>query len=442
MEIAMKAWAKPVGYIRESQDDADQTPEAQKAGQTAAVIALAKRDGYTLESGAIFDDWDRSADERKRSQRHGSRDMLVAVRAGEVSAIYARSVDRLYRSVKDYVELRSICAEYGVKIVTTREGVVGGAGLPMDLAFAQMGAVFAELELNTTKVRMAYGKATLRKKIAAGEVNAKTGRPYREGREPYGVLPGESWEVVVAAFDETGSFLAAARKLNTDGVPTRLGRPWEVGTVSRIIRAHNLSVPTVGRRGVRARSRRIFSGLLRCVCGETLTSSPSSWRSADGVTHSGSVRYLCRSGIKDARHGKYQVAEPIICAWAEGQIAVALESLPVRAAPFDLGADGEKAAAIEAKRARIIDLYADGLIDKAKRDARLATLKLTEAQMQTANEWAGLVDTWSWDRDPGLVNADLRRLWQYVQLGTDLRPVRASWVPAANLWDELGPVPY
>lgn len=167
----------------------------------------------------------------------------------------------------------------------------------------------------------------------------------------------------------------------------------------------------------------------------------SSWKSADGVRHPGVVRYLCRSGYLNVAHGRCQVNEKRILEWAKATLEAA--DLPVRFAQSTGGTSpAMEMAAIEAKRKRILENYEDGLIDKARRDARLAPLKMAEEKIERGGMiFAGLTETFDWSRDPGLVNADLRKMWQRVDLGPDLLPVRVLWWPTER-WDELGPLPF
>ncbi|MGZ6379011.1 MAG: recombinase family protein, partial [Candidatus Limnocylindrales bacterium] len=172
----------PIAYLRRSTADADDPGDVSREGQEAAIRELARREGYNGEL-VVQDDWNRSADEAKEGRRAGYLAMLAAVERGEVSAIYAASLDRLYRSMRTFVRLTDSAKAHGTKIVTLREGVLGGDGSPMAQAFAQITAVFSELELNTTKSRAASRNAVWQKR---GDYVGRVPYGFSRPRDEYG----------------------------------------------------------------------------------------------------------------------------------------------------------------------------------------------------------------------------------------------------------------
>ena len=76
--------------------------------------------------------------------------------------------------MRTFVRLTDAAKAHGARVVTLREGVLGGDGSPMAQAFAQITAVFSELELNTAKARARGGIASRRRRGDA------------LGRPPYG----------------------------------------------------------------------------------------------------------------------------------------------------------------------------------------------------------------------------------------------------------------
>ena len=92
---------------------------------------------------------------------------------------------------------------------------------------------------------------------------------------------------------------------------------------------------------------------------------------------------------------------------------------------------GDTTAAREAlleRRARIADNYESGLIDRGTRDAKVAEIAADIMLLEAADKVVRLPDPadidWS---DPAGVNTVLRAFWEYVELGPDMKPVRALW---------------
>lgn len=77
--------------------------------------------------------------------------------------------------------------------------------------------------------------STMRMKAAKDRIRTRTGRC--EGRKPYGSKPGE--EATLARMKELFAsdlgFQKIADTLNAEGLPSREGKPWRVGSVHRII---------------------------------------------------------------------------------------------------------------------------------------------------------------------------------------------------------------
>jgi hypothetical protein len=67
------------------------------------------------------------------------------------------------------------------------------------------------------------------------QLRAKAAGFVPQSRTMYGAWPGESREAVVAAYREAGSYAAAGRLLDAQGVPTRKGAPWQPSMVAWIV---------------------------------------------------------------------------------------------------------------------------------------------------------------------------------------------------------------
>jgi DNA invertase Pin-like site-specific DNA recombinase len=407
----------PIAYVRRSSADANNPGDVSREAQENAVHELAKREGHNGDL-RILTDWDRSADEAKESSRTAFLAMLAAIERGEVSAVYAASLDRLYRSLRTFVRLTDAAKAHDVRIVTLREGVLGGDGSPMAQAFAEITAVFSGLELRTTKARAAGALAVRRHR---GDHIGRVGYGYRLARNAAGAIvaepdPEHPLEPIIEAVREAGSILGGAKLLGRRGVPPPAGGPrWGSTTLRRIIeRAAPELVPTAGPSGRRTPTHSVLAQLLVCHCGHVLTPDPS--------RHA----YRCTIGNRTGReaHGPLWVSEKALLPWLKAEAA------RVRL-PRDVSEvrDADKARALDlsARRARIVESYIEGLIDKEDRDARLGAI---DAELETLEASEVVLDfsptvDWSWD--PERLGAVLRTFWRYVQLGPDLLPVSATW---------------
>lgn len=283
----------PVAYIRRSSADDDNPGDVSRAAQEAAVRELAHRDGHNGDL-RVFDDWNRSADQDKEAKRAAFASMLADIEAGRVSAVYAYALDRLYRSMRTFVRLTEAAKAHDVRVVTLREGVLGGDGSPMAQAFAQITAVFSELELNTAKAR------------ARGAMAARRQRGDRFGHAPYGFRHVRDHGRIVRepdtlrplapvldAYREAGSVLGACRLLEARGIPApRGGERWATSALTRIIEENAPDLlPRRTAAGLRTPSRALLAQLLRCpFCGRMLTPN----------VHRGQL--YCANGPREAGH--------------------------------------------------------------------------------------------------------------------------------------------
>lgn len=402
--------AQPVAYIRRSVARRGDPGDVSREFQTEKVRALANGDGRTLR---ILDaDWGISADREKTHKRLAFLDLMAAVERGEVSTIYAFALDRLARSVQWSARLLDACEDAGTVIVTGE-----GRFDPADDRDRSMFHFYAMQNEGTLRGMKAKAKASVGSRQRRGDAIGQ--RPYgevrtlRDGRV---VGKGEDVARVVRTFQEAGSYFTAARLLNERKVPSQSGRQWFPRTVQRIVnRADPKTVPLGQRRGVRAFGSRLFSGLLVCHCGAPMGQTTSNW----------SIKYRCPVGAANDDHGKpYVVSE-----------ARLLDDMQEEAAHLDVphdryeavAADEVKRAALEAKHERWVEQYGEGLIDKATRDTKLAAIRAEETTLDAAQILIDIPAAVDWEQEPGAVNAVLRALWERVELGPDLMPVRFVW---------------
>jgi DNA invertase Pin-like site-specific DNA recombinase len=415
----------PIAYIRRSSADAANPGDVSREAQEQAVHELARREGHNGDL-RILTDWDRSADESKESKRTAYVSMLAALERGEVSAIYAASLDRLYRSLRTFVRLTDAAKAHDVRIVTLREGVLGGDGSPMAQAFAQMTAIFSELELNTTKARAASAKAVLRDR---GQYDGRVGYGYRFARTATGDLrrddrgativesdPDHPLEPIIAAVREAGSLLGGCKLLQARGVPAPDGGTvWGSTTLRRIItRAAPELIPPPGPYGRRTPRHSALAQLLVCHCGHVLTPEPA--------RHAYRCYQLNRTG--SAVHGKGFVTESALLPYLRAEAArltVPGDALEV------VEVDASRAEAIRGRLARLTELYLDGLIDRERfdRDKAAAEGDLDAIESRAAIEALPPEIEWTWR--PERLNAVLRSIWVSIQLDNDMRPERVDW---------------
>jgi DNA invertase Pin-like site-specific DNA recombinase len=427
----MMTSAQPVAYIRRSVASRADPGDVSREFQTEEVRRLAGDDADRL---VIIDrDWGRSAATDKTGRRLAFLAMLEDIEAGDVSALYAYSADRLARSVEWSARLLNACRRAGVTI-TTGEGTFR----PDDDAATDL-----------FNFRAVVNESTLRQmeKKARATVARRKARNVEAGREPNAGLGGKPYgpEVtaqVLAAYDQAGSFLGACKLLTAPvgaevwsrgrlvgtglGVPSRLsGRPnprqnggtygWNFRTVGRIVRRERSDVPKVGRQGAAQRPRRLLSGLLVCHCGQILAPN-------------GSANYTCRQAHNDSSHSRpYTVGERLLLPWLKAELAHL--RLPVDAVTMGREASAERADLVT-QRERLALGYARGGLTQATYEAedgalvaRLAELGDTEDAADVSpilpEEW----DTWT----PGDLDRYIRSILERVDLGPDMRPVSATW---------------
>jgi hypothetical protein len=74
----------------------------------------------------------------------------------------------------------------------------------------------------------------------------------------------------------------------------------------------------------------------------------------------------------------------------------------------------------------VLENYEDGLIDKVNRDRKLMAIDDQLSTLAAEQTIAAIpaID-WAWSAES--LNSALRALWDHVDLGDDLMPIRAVW---------------
>ena len=388
-------------YIRRSVSRRGDPGDASRTFQTEAVRRMAGADAASL---VIIDqDWGRSAATEHTAKRLAFLELMERIERGEVSTLYAYSCDRLARSVQWSARLLDACEAAGTAIVTGE-----GRFAPTDDGARVTFQVLAVMNENAVRAMQRKSKATIGVRRARGD---------RLGPAPYGERPGEDFGSVLTAYRDARGYQATARLLNERGVHSRLGRPWTASTVRAMLRARAPELLPAGKRVQAAAATYLFSGLLRCPFDQTLLAAK--------MNHGRWPGYQCRRAAELPGHPRpFAVSEAIIRPWLEAEAA------KLRVPGAGLPAVGDEATAeratLEARKRRVADNYEDGLINRAARDAKVAAIE-EEAEKIERRQIVGIVPPaidWSWP--VARVNAVLRALWEYVDLGVDLRPVRAE----------------
>ena len=386
----------PVAYIRRSVARRNDPGDISREFQVDKVVALANGDGASLR--IIDADWGRSAAREHTQRRLAFLELLEQIRAGQVSALYAFSADRLARSVRWSAQLLDYCEDAGTTIVTTE-----GRFPPGDDGARMLFQMLAVMNENAVRGMTAKAKATVAIRKARGD---------NMGRKPYGAYPGEDPQHVIDAFVKAGSYLEAARALNAEAWPTRFpGAAWDPTTVRHVVKRHAPQlVPPRTRRGSKTRQTRLFAGLLVCRCGHVLTSMPTKW----------GPRYYCRWGHTGTHAAPYTVAEskllPLIRAEAD---RLALPDKVVVEQETSRQRDD-----LEARRERIIDMVETGTITRQEAEPRLAAVaeQMTPIEAATAVIDVPRLDWDGWAAED--INRVLRTIFDRVELGDDMLPRR------------------
>lgn len=440
-----------IAYIRRSKVQEDSPGNISRDVQLTAIRARAGIDGHS--DLLVLEDWGKSGRGKKLKARTEYGRLLSLIAEDRVSAVYAYNWSRLGRSTRDLLSLADLAREHETAIITATGQSVDPTTADGRMLLTILTAVDewqAEVQAErTTAVLAAWREANPDETL---------------GRKVYGEdpdRPEESAAVVLKAFEETGSYLAAASMLTRMGVPTRLGRPWDASSVSRIVRrtthfrdGHaavdqsgrvipfddkrgNILCPQCKsrtRKGSTARARRIFTGLLKCgTDGSILTSMPRK---------DASPGYYCKLAHNDKRHPRpYVVAETKIIDWAERELADMRTLVLSRGTLPDAAAIQARLDELDAKRDRIVSMFADGTIERVERDRRLGTLAADRAKVQASLDVSGpqslaLRPSVDWSADPATINDSLRVLWSAIILNGAMLPKRAVWVPTEDYTEE------
>lgn len=293
-----------MSYIRQSrkrEDDSASSPEAQRT--TCEALITAKGWG----NAGHFADVGKSGWDRK-VVRPEFEEMMSAVRAGHVDAVVVFSLSRLTRQgALEAMLINEELARYGVRLVSVEEPYLD-TSTPMGLAIFGLIAALAQQESDLKSAYITATKETLR--AAGSHVSGMAPYGFQSIRQPRGDLvvvklvpdPAEAPHVrQMVEWALSGMAASAiARRLNTDGVPTKaadmaarvtarrgrgLSKPlertaWVSSTVLRILRDPRLAGYAAERQGTKRVILRDDSGA-PLVAHEGIVPADDWWRLQD-----------------------------------------------------------------------------------------------------------------------------------------------------------------
>ena len=205
-------------YARQSLDrDGEGTAVTR---QVAECYDLAKRNNLTIAREFIDNDVSAS-----KGVRPAFVELLNSIRAGEVSTIVVWHTDRLYRRVRDLVELVELAEKHSLRILTVRAGDLD-LNNPAGRMMAQMLGAAARYEVEQKSVRQ----------VASNVQRAKKGI-WQFSQRPYGydrvdgviTIREDEAEVIrgiINAYINGDSWYGIMKDLNARGIKTQTGKEW------------------------------------------------------------------------------------------------------------------------------------------------------------------------------------------------------------------------
>jgi DNA invertase Pin-like site-specific DNA recombinase len=194
--------------------------------QLTAIKGCAETQGFTIEHE--FKD-EAIAGKLDQEQRPAFQEMIATLLENGCRTIIVESLDRLAREYRIQESLIVYIASKGLTLISanTGENITDAMmGDPMRRALVQIQGILAELDKNMIVAKLRNARERLRSK------NGKC-----EGRKCFGARPGESetLDYIVKNAAQGQSSDAIANSLDALKIPTRYGKRWHSGTVSKIL---------------------------------------------------------------------------------------------------------------------------------------------------------------------------------------------------------------
>ena len=191
-------------------------------------------DGHGFDVVAEFEDVFTGA--KDGFDRPGLTDLLVAIKANGVRVVLVERADRLARDLMVGELILAEFRKHGVKVIAADSGT--------DLTVADDDPTRVLIRQVLGAVSQ-WDKSVIVQKLRAARERKRRDVGRCEGVKPYGAFDGEDQAVarVVELHKKPRgkprrSLQQIADVLNTEGIPTRSGRPWARTTVHKIIRRH------------------------------------------------------------------------------------------------------------------------------------------------------------------------------------------------------------
>ncbi len=171
---------------------------------------------------------------KELADRAGLAALLDKLEANGVGLVLVERADRLARDLLVGEVILSQFRKLGVKVVAADSGtdLTAGDDDPTRVLIRQVLGAVSQFEKSVIVLKL---------RAARERVRARNGRC--EGRKPYGTRPGEAGAVErirqlrrKPRGRKRLSFAQVAEALNTEGLPTRTGKPWKPGTVYAIVK--------------------------------------------------------------------------------------------------------------------------------------------------------------------------------------------------------------
>jgi len=158
--------------------------------------------------------------------RDGFAAMVEACEAQGVRTIVVENPDRLARDLPVQEAVLASLRKRGIRLLTATGIDLTDSADPMRVLVRQLLGAVAQ-----------YDKSQIVRKLAAARQAKRTANGRCEGRKPYGAVEGEERGIVRIRHLrtlKTYSLRRIASTLNTEGVPTRSGKPWSAESVRKV----------------------------------------------------------------------------------------------------------------------------------------------------------------------------------------------------------------
>lgn len=214
-------------YLRVSgrgQIDGDGFPR-----QREAIARFARGNGYVVVEEFLDEGVSGS---RELSERPGLAALIDRMESNGVRLVIVERADRLARDLMVNEVILDQFRRVGARVLTADGAdLTTGSDDPTRTLIRQVLGAVAQFDKCVTVLKLRAARERKRR---------QTGRC--EGRKPFGSRPGES--IALARLGqlrrkprgrERLSYAAIASAMNSEGIPTRTGKPWAGGTVAGIL---------------------------------------------------------------------------------------------------------------------------------------------------------------------------------------------------------------